>query len=84
MDKEYALRNNIWQIYDNSQKAWVDVVDTTELIEIYDTMLDEKKKKKNTIKIQGCRFTENQLGQYRGFINYLDENDRWGKILMPS
>jgi len=84
MDKEYALRNNIWQIYDNSQKAWVDVVDTTELVEIYDTMLDENGVDKNTIKIQGCRFTENQLGQYRGFINYLDENDSWGKILMPS
>jgi len=47
-------------------------------------MLDENGVDKNTIKIQGCRFTENQLGQYRGFINYLDENDRWGKILMPS
>jgi hypothetical protein len=83
MDKEYSLRNNTWQIYDNNQKAWVDVVDTADLVETYDTLLEVNGVDKNAIEVQGCRFTENQYGTYRGFVNFIDEKG-WNKVILPS
>lgn len=81
MEKEYSLRKNTWQIFDKDQKAWIDVSDTSSLVSIYEALLDAREINKDEIKVQGCRFTEDQNGSYRGFINFIDEKG-WNKITL--
>ena len=81
MEKEYSLRKNTWQIFDKDQKAWIDVSDTSSLVSIYEALLDAREINKDEIKVQGCRFTEDQHGSYRGFINFIDEKG-WNKITL--
>ena len=61
MEKEYSLKRNTWQIFDKDQKAWIDVSDTSNLVSTYEALLDAYEINKDEIKIQGCRFTEDQM-----------------------